>query len=79
MGYLILLKIQILKVLKDKQALDEAESRLNSLYPIDATPLVPQDTVTRINTNGVIAPSINMAENLIKSLIHSMLLKILYS
>mgnify|MGYP000993685660 CR=1 FL=1 len=44
------------KGLKDKQALDEAESRLNSLYPIDATPLVPQDTVTRINTNGVIAP-----------------------
>ena len=44
------------KGLKDKQALDEAESRLNSLYPINATPLVPQDTVTRINTNGIIAP-----------------------
>lgn len=44
------------KGLKDKQALDEAKIRLESLYPKESIPLVPTKTVTRVNTNGVIAP-----------------------
>lgn len=44
------------KPLKDKQALDEMESRLKSLYPTDSIPLVPTNTVTRVNTNGIVSP-----------------------
>ena len=32
------------------------EARLQSLYPIDSIPLVPQNTVTRVNSEGLIAP-----------------------
>lgn len=44
------------KGLKDKQALDEANIRLDAMYPQDSIPLIPIKTVTRVNTNGVIAP-----------------------
>lgn len=44
------------KPLKDKQVLDEMDSRLKSLYPTDSIPLVPTTTVTRVNTNGIVSP-----------------------